>query len=98
MPDNGNMIIAAIIMLTIVLAAGVSKKITVALFAIAGIGFGLLQPIINLIDKVFHLTGSTHYGILRLINFVNPWADPDQSRQLLYAYYAAALTAHRCQP
>jgi cell division protein FtsW len=32
------MIIAAIIMLTIVLAAGVSKKITVAWFAIAGIG------------------------------------------------------------
>ncbi|WP_273952667.1 FtsW/RodA/SpoVE family cell cycle protein [Leuconostoc mesenteroides] len=90
MPDNGNMIIAAIIMLTIVLAAGVSKKITVAWFAIAGIGFGLLQPIINLIDKVFHLTGSTHYGILRLINFVNPWADPDQSRQLLYGYYAIA--------
>ncbi|ORI95611.1 FtsW/RodA/SpoVE family cell cycle protein, partial [Leuconostoc pseudomesenteroides] len=39
---------------------------------------------------VFHLTGSTHYGILRLINFVNPWADPDQSRQLLYGYYAIA--------
>lgn len=90
MPDNGNMLIAIGIVFVMVLASGVSRKIMVIWFIGISAVFALLQPIINLVNKVFHLTGSTHYSILRLINFVNPWADPDQSRQLLYGYYAIA--------
>ena len=90
MPDNGNMLIAIGIVFVMVLASGVSRKIMVIWFIGISALFALLQPIINLVNKVFHLTGSTHYSILRLINFVNPWADPDQSRQLLYGYYAIA--------
>ncbi|MCX7579574.1 FtsW/RodA/SpoVE family cell cycle protein [Leuconostoc falkenbergense] len=90
MPDNGNMLIAIAIVFVMVLASGVSRKIMVVWFIAISALFALLQPIINLVNKVFHLTGSTHYSILRLINFVNPWADPDQSRQLLYGYYAIA--------
>lgn len=92
MPDNGNGLIILLILLSLLLASGVSRRIIALTAAFIGLGFGFLQTIIRFANHFFDLTSKDHYAIARLTSFVNPW-DPnavDASRQLLYGYYAVA--------
>lgn len=91
MPDNGNAMITLMILLVILLASGISRLWGATVVALFSLGFAILPTLIKLVVPASYFNNtSQHYAVSRLINFVNPWENPDASRQLLYGYYAIA--------
>ncbi|CAH1850415.1 FtsW/RodA/SpoVE family cell cycle protein [Convivina intestini] len=86
MPDLGNLAITLGIIVLLWMASGLSRKVAFWLIVLGALAFIFLPEIIQL----FHLGTSHSYAIRRLTNFVDPWVNVDQSRQLLYSYYAVA--------
>ncbi|WEV54916.1 FtsW/RodA/SpoVE family cell cycle protein [Leuconostocaceae bacterium ESL0723] len=86
MPDVGNLFIAVVVIMVIWLGSGVSYRWNIFNLTVVMVVFLFLQNII----RFFHLGASQSYAVRRLTNFVDPWLNIDQSRQLLYSYYAIA--------
>lgn len=86
MPDLGNLFITLGILLVLWMASGFSRKWALFDIGVAMAIFVFLPKII----RVLHLGTSHSYAVRRLTNFVDPWFNVDQSRQLLYSYYAIA--------
>ncbi|CAK1245683.1 Peptodoglycan polymerase FtsW/RodA/SpoVE (FtsW) [Fructobacillus cardui] len=84
MPDLGNMFITLVVLLMMMMASGMSSRACAFWLLLFFIVLFFLPDIIGF----FHLGNSSSYAIRRLTNFVNPWHNVDQSRQLLYSYYA----------
>ncbi|GAP02367.1 cell division protein FtsW [Fructobacillus pseudoficulneus] len=84
MPDLGNMFITMAVLLMMFMASGMSFKTCLIWLLFFFLTLLFLPNIIG----IFHLGESSSYAVRRLTNFVNPWYNIDQSRQLLYAYYA----------
>ncbi|MDF7637003.1 FtsW/RodA/SpoVE family cell cycle protein [Leuconostocaceae bacterium ESL0958] len=84
MPDLGNLFITMAVLSCLLLASGVSWKWNIVTMLFFFLVLLFLPELISLL----HLGSTSNYAIRRLTNFVNPWHDIDQSRQLLYAYYA----------
>ncbi|GAO99706.1 FtsW/RodA/SpoVE family cell cycle protein [Fructobacillus ficulneus] len=84
MPDLGNMFITMAVLLLMMMASGMAFRTA---FTWMLLFFVVLLFLPNIIG-IFHLGQSSSYAVRRLTNFVNPWYNVDQSRQLLYAYYA----------
>lgn len=84
MPDMGNFFITIAVLTLMVLASGVKPKANLILLVLFFLVLAFLPQIISFFD----LKESSSYAIRRLSNFVDPWYNMDQSRQLLYSYYA----------
>ncbi|CAK8053641.1 FtsW/RodA/SpoVE family cell cycle protein [Eupransor demetentiae] len=86
MPDLGNLFITLVILIVLWMASGVSSRWTFFWVILGALALMFLPELI----RMLHLGESSSYAIRRLTNFVNPWQNMDQSRQLLYSYYAIA--------
>ncbi|MBS9337770.1 FtsW/RodA/SpoVE family cell cycle protein [Fructobacillus parabroussonetiae] len=84
MPDIGNLFITLAVLTLLVLSSGVKPKPNLILVVLFFLVLAFLPEIISFLD----LKESSSYAIRRLSNFVDPWYNMDQSRQLLYSYYA----------
>ncbi|MBS9334922.1 FtsW/RodA/SpoVE family cell cycle protein [Fructobacillus sp. M1-13] len=84
MPDMGNFFITLAVLTLLVLASGVKPRANLILV----VAFFLILAFLPEIISFFDLKESSSYAIRRLSNFVDPWYNMDQSRQLLYSYYA----------
>jgi cell division protein FtsW len=84
MPDMGNFFITLAVLTLMILASGVKPKANLILLVI----FFMILAFLPNIIAFFDLKESSSYAIRRLSNFVDPWYNMDQSRQLLYSYYA----------
>lgn len=84
MPDMGNLFITLAVLTLLVLASGVKPKANLILVVVFFLALAFLPEIFSFFD----LKESSSYAIRRLSNFVDPWYNMDQSRQLLYSYYA----------
>ncbi|MFC4760768.1 FtsW/RodA/SpoVE family cell cycle protein [Fructobacillus durionis] len=84
MPDLGNLFITVSVLILMVLASGVKPRANLILVVIFFLMLAFLPQIISALD----LKESSSYAVRRLSNFVDPWYNMDQSRQLLYSYYA----------
>lgn len=84
MPDMGNLFITLAILMMMLLASGVKVRVNIFWVVLFFLVLAFLPQIISFFD----LKESSSYAIRRLSNFVDPWYNMDQSRQLLYAYYA----------
>ncbi|MCO0831718.1 FtsW/RodA/SpoVE family cell cycle protein [Fructobacillus sp. W13] len=84
MPDMGNLFITMAVLMMLLLASGVKVKDNIIWVVLFFLILAFLPEIISFFD----LKESSSYAIRRLSNFVDPWYNMDQSRQLLYSYYA----------
>ncbi|MBS9338850.1 FtsW/RodA/SpoVE family cell cycle protein [Fructobacillus sp. M2-14] len=84
MPDMGNLFITLAVLMMMLLASGVRLKDNIFWVVL----FFLILAFLPQIISFFDLKESGSYAIRRLSNFVDPWYNMDQSRQLLYSYYA----------
>ena len=84
MPDMGNFFITLAVLTLMILASGVKPKANLILLVI----FFMILAFLPNIIAFFDLKESSSYAVRRLSNFVDPWYNMDQSRQLLYSYYA----------